>query len=105
MDVRDRIRKILEERGLTARGVSLEAGLSDSMLHKFLTGQTRSITVDNLEKLANALGVSLRYLMFGDRQDDNLHYIWDHIPRRQKDHALRVLRTFSDIPGDGTDGL
>lgn len=99
MDARARIQAILDEKGLSARKVSLDAGLSDSMLHKFLTFQTQSITVDNLEKIAKALGVSLRHLMFGDPDDEKVAYIWDRIAARDKQRALRVLEGFVEDDG------
>lgn len=100
MDIRDRIRKVLDERpDLSPRNVSLSAGLSDSMVHKYLTGATRSMTVENLEAIAKALGVSPRWLVFGDgpaEPDGKLVYIWDHIPKRRREQALRVLEAFVD---------
>jgi transcriptional regulator with XRE-family HTH domain len=94
MDARARIKSIMAEKGLSARKVSLDAGLSDSMVHKYLTGQTDSITVDNLEKIAKALGVSFRHLMFGDPESDKVAYIWDRISERDRQRALRVLEGF-----------
>lgn len=95
-----RINQILEASpGLTARSVSLEAGLSDSMIHKFLTGGTKSMTVDNLERVAEALGVNPRWLIFGDAPrfpDPKLAHIWDHIPERRRKQALKVLEAFAD---------
>jgi len=104
MDLRVRIQAIIDQNpGLTYRKVSLDAGLSDSMLHKFMTGQTKSITVENLEAIARALGVSLRHLMFGHPDDDKVAFIWDHIPERRRQQALQILETFADN-GDGTNG-
>lgn len=96
MDVRARIRQILDEKSLSVRKVSLDAGMSDSMLHKYLTGQTRSITVDNLEGVARALGVSMRFLWFGEDQHENVVYYWDKFNERQRRQALRILETLSD---------
>lgn len=100
MDIRERIRQTLDESpGLTVRGVSIAAGLSDSMLHKYLTGQTRSMNVDNLEALADALGVNSRWLIFGDAPklpDAKLVYIWDRIADLRREQALKVLETFAD---------
>ena len=104
MDARARIAKVLDEKGLSTRGVSLAAGLSDSMLHKFLTKQTKSITVDNLEKVAGALGVSLRYLMFGDEEHENIVYYYDKLPQREQKRAVRLLKALGDDTGDGTNG-
>lgn len=55
---------------MSVRSVSLSAGLSDSMLHKFLTGQTDSLTIKTAEKLAEALGVDARWLIFGEGDPD-----------------------------------
>lgn len=100
MDVRMRINQTLAgNAGLTIRGVSLEAGLSDSMLHKFMTGQTASMTVANLEKVADALGVNPRWLIFGDTPrypDPKLAHVWDHIPARRREQALKVLQAFAE---------
>lgn len=104
MDLRARIQAIIDANPeWTYRSVSLAAGLSDSMVHKFMTGQTKSITMENVEKLASAMGVSLRNLMFGDPDDDKVAYIWDHIPERRRKQALDILQTFTD-DGDGTNG-
>lgn len=99
MDIRARIRTTLADKGLSPRAVSLGAGLSDSMLHKFLTGQTKSITVDNLEAVAGAMGVSLRYLMFGDPDDEKVSYIWERIAEKRRKQALQVFETFTDDDG------
>ncbi len=71
------------------------------MLGKFLKGPERpggttSITVETLEKIAGALGVSLRWLMFGDPDDEKIIYLWDHIPERRRQQALAILETFAD---------
>lgn len=101
MDIRDRIKDaIARSDGLTVRNASLRAGLSDSALHKFLTRQTKSITIDSLEKLASALGVSMRWLMFGDPEIENVHIIWEHIPDRRKKAAVAALRAPADMDGD-----
>lgn len=89
---------------MTVRKASLEAGLSDSALNKFLTGQTRSITIETMEKIAAALGVSQRWLMFGDPEIENVTYIWDHIPDRRKRAAISALRALADIDDDGDSG-
>jgi len=96
MDVRDRIREIIERKGLTLRGVSLAAGLSDSMLHKFLSGRTKSITVDNLEYIAQALDVSLHYLLLGNPDYEDVIVIWDKLTGRQRRLAKKILKALAD---------
>lgn len=95
MDVKQRIRVIIDSRpDLTIRGVSLASGMSDSALHKFLTNQTQSMTIDNLERIAEAMGISLRVLLFDEEAD--IVQIWDRIPIERRQHASDVLATFAD---------
>lgn len=48
----------------------------------------------NLEKLAGALGVTFRYLMFGE--EGEVTEIWDRIPESRRCHARAVLETFTE---------
>lgn len=105
MDMRERIQSVIDQRPeLTVRSVSLAAGMSDSMLHKFLNGQTESMTIKTAEKLANALMVDARWLIFGEGEPDAFSSVGDlfaKIPPDQREQAIRVLETFART---GTDG-
>lgn len=95
MEIRERIRQIIDSRDdLTVRNVSLKAGMSDSNLQKFLTGATHSMSVANFEKVAAAMGVSVRFLMLGEEEAEIIH-IWDRIPDARRPHARDVLETFT----------
>lgn len=96
MDIRDRIKDAIAKKpGATVRNISLAAGLSDSALNKFLTRQTKSITIDSLERIAEALGVSSRYLQYGE-DGSNVEYIFKRIPEQWQGQALKVLESFAD---------
>lgn len=86
----------MEEKGFSARRLSVEAGLADTTVSKYLSGSTRSITIENLEKCAAVLGVSMRHLMFGEPDSDNVVSIWERIPNRNRDQARAILKTFAD---------
>lgn len=105
MDMRARIMAVIERSpSLSVRSVSLAAGLSDSMLHKFLRGGTDSMTIRNAEKLAEALGVDPQWLIFGEGDPEaasDIETIFRRIPAEQQDQARRVLETFART---GTDG-
>lgn len=94
MDLRARIRDALEEKGISATAACKQAGLADTTLTKFLNGRNRSLTVETLEKLADVLDVSLRHLMFGEPNADNVVSIWDRIPERDRAQARAILKTF-----------
>lgn len=65
--LRQRIReRIASEESLTMRNVSIAAFGSDSALHKFLTGANKSIKLDNLASVADALDTPLSALLFGE---------------------------------------
>lgn len=99
MDLRTRIQEEIDKiDGMTVRSLSIKAGLSDSALHKFMTGATKSLTTDNLEKIAGALGMTALQLWRGG--GPNVEYIWDHIPKRRQAQALQVLRTFAEMGDD-----
>lgn len=99
MDIRARIRAVIDANPeLTVRNVSLAAGLSDSALHKFLTGATESLTLKTVDKLAEALGVDARWLAYGEGDPEpatDIADIWDRIAERDRDQAKRVLESFT----------
>lgn len=105
MDMRERIKAVIAEKpGMTVRSVSLEAGLSDSMLHKFLSGQTDSMTIKTAQSLAKALAVDPRWLIFGEGDPDeatDASNIFKLIPPEHQELAMQVLRGFLRT---GTDG-
>lgn len=101
MGPRERIKAYIDERDqLSYASVSKAAGLSDSAVHKYVTGQVKSMTLENIEKVARAMGASFRWVVFGDGHPD-VENIWDRIPIRRRAQALKVLETFAD---DGTNG-
>lgn len=61
----DRIQQKLQELDKTARGASLEAGLSDAFVLNILKGKSKSPRGDNLSKLAAVLGVTEAWLLHG----------------------------------------
>lgn len=99
MDIRARIRAVIADHaGMTVRNVSLAAGLSDSALHKFLTGSTTSLTLDTVDKLAEALGVDPAWLAYGEGTPERatqISAIFDRIAKDDQDKALRVLEAFA----------
>jgi phage repressor protein C with HTH and peptisase S24 domain len=62
----DRIHRRLAATGKTARGASLEAGLSDAFIRNILTGKSRSPSADNLGKLARTLQTTEAWLLRGE---------------------------------------
>lgn len=97
MAIRARIiEAIAQIPGMNYRKLSLEAGLSDSMIHKFMTNSTQSMSIDKLIAVAGALNVDPRWLVFGDEiAHTALVKIWNTISEADKPRALAVLEAFA----------
>lgn len=97
MDEKRRIQAIIEARDdLTVRNVALKAGLSDSALHKFLTVEDQSMSIRNLRRVAEAMEVSLRYILFGEEGELEILSLWDRVAQRDREKAKAVLRAFAN---------
>lgn len=59
----DRIQQRLESTGKSARGASLDAGLSDAFLRNILTGKSHAPRSDTVEKIAKVLGTTASWLL------------------------------------------
>lgn len=57
MDIADKIRLIMKERGLKQREICRLTGVKPSTLSEILSGKRRMGSADTLEKLSNGLGV------------------------------------------------
>lgn len=105
MDIRDRIIMLIEkDPELSVRNVSLAAGLSDSALSKFLKGSIRSLTLETVDKLAEALGVDPEWLAYGvgdPERASSIDKLFKQVPEDQREQARRILETFTRT---GTDG-
>lgn len=66
--IADRIRQRLEATGKTAHAASLEAGGSPSLIPNILNGRSSNPRVDTLDKIAEVLGTTGEWLMYGAGQ-------------------------------------
>lgn len=98
MDMRERIQAEAAARNLSMRALSLRAGLSDSALHKYITGGIQSLTLESLTRIAAALDIPLKELMFGvdSKTAPDVLAVWDCIPDDRKSQAMTILRTFAE---------
>lgn len=82
--------------GMSYRKLSLEAGLSDSMVHKFMTSSTQSMSIDKLITIADVLNVDPRWLIFGETTPPNsVINIWDRIADADKPRAMAILEALA----------
>lgn len=64
-DIAQRIRDQIERQGLSARALSLRAGLSERHVGKLLERGAGNAEVETLMKIAQALGVNITWLLLG----------------------------------------
>lgn len=63
--------KLLKERGLTAKKVSLETSVSQSTLSTWTLPNAKPRNIDDVAAVAEFLNVSLNYLLFGELDQPN----------------------------------
>ena len=92
MTVSDRIRTLMEQRGLSYSELANAAGLAKSAVHRYATGLTDKVPTEALEKLAHALGVTPAYLTGWDEQPRTLaaHFEGEEF----SDEELREIADF-----------
>jgi transcriptional regulator with XRE-family HTH domain len=66
MDIGQRIKLALEERGLSVREAAGIVGISVQAMHAWIRGEVRNIRPANLFAIADATGFSARWLATGE---------------------------------------
>ena len=82
--IADRLRKACARKGVTPHALAKEAGVAYATVHQLITGQTRSLRTETLQRLAAAAGVSVGFLLGEDDATDI------------KAEVLAMYRTLSD---------
>lgn len=68
-DISNRLLPYLEAADISYSELSARTGISKSALQRYCTGVTEKIPLDRLERIAQALNVSVTYLLGWDVQD------------------------------------
>ncbi|MGQ7247225.1 helix-turn-helix domain-containing protein [Halomonas sp. V046] len=63
--VADRLAQALAGRGWSENELARQSGVPQPTIHRIITGESKSPRTGNLEKLANALGISIVQLTYG----------------------------------------
>ena len=92
MDFANRIRELREKAGYSQNELAGIAGVSQSHLRRVELGQA-GITIDHLQMVCDALGISLKeFFDFENTQDELLENVNKLLPK-QKQALLAFLRT------------
>lgn len=88
-----RLEEALEKSGRSKRSVSLAAGLGPGYVHSILK-EGKDPTIENLIAVANALEVSLSYLLYGYDVSKETEEILSLLEKRPQQRAaiLQLLR-------------
>ena len=98
MTLTNRIQSRLDALSLKPRAASVRAGLNTHYLQKVLSGETKSISVDALLKLAEALETSPEWLLLGRGPDEmppgatELLNLYAQLPDLDRKSALDYVR-------------
>lgn len=82
----ERIKNIAKKRGLTLTQLNDKAGLGTNSIYHW---KSKKPSLDNLQKVANVLGVTVDYLLGNEKKDDKGLTV---------DEAIDNLRAFQDRP-------
>lgn len=88
-----RIKKLIDERNLTAYVVSQGSGVKQPNLSRLLTGETKRPSAENIKLLANYFQVSEQYLLTG--KDDTKQ---ENTDMNMFGHYYRSSKTGKQLP-------
>lgn len=69
-DIPERLARLLKERNLKMKPVSLEAGLGETAVSDIIKRRAKSPRMETLTRIANAIGVDPQVLIYGDNKPD-----------------------------------
>ena len=92
MNVGKRLRTIREQHGFTQNGLAEYAGVSQTHLRRVELGQA-DITVQHLQLLCEALGISLQTFFSEPSEQDEMALALSRLSPRQQRLLLEFLKT------------
>ena len=92
MSFKENLKSELEYQGLQIKELAARCGISRNTLANYLTGHNSLPTADNAVKIAQALGVSVEYLMTGD---NSLQSLFASLPPKYR-RVLKAFRTLDE---------
>lgn len=73
MGIGSSLRTLIEERGTNVHRVSIETGVKASTLYSIIQRDSTKVDLDDLQKLADYLGVSISYFAATTLHNDDTH--------------------------------
>lgn len=69
--MRIRIKKLIEQNNINGNKLALKSGINRSNINRFLRGQNKSITIESITLICQALSISLKDF-FDDKVFENV---------------------------------
>ena len=102
-----RLRNAKKEKNMTNEELAELSGVPASTIDKIMTGKTRNPRVNSLISIAESLGTSLDYLLYGRTApsasnlsvfDNNLHEHFDQLNEAGKNKAISYAQDLASSP-------
>lgn len=102
-DLKDRLRAMMEKRGMTARSLSLASGLASTAVRDILSGRSATPRPSTILRLAKVLQCPVEELAGKDIFKE-VEYLFDHLPERMQEGKGRNVSAMAIGTGDDIDG-
>lgn len=90
LKVRETLTKLMAQKGIKVPTLAKISGVSKSNIQTWLTGSKPSI--EQLDKVANALGVSLEYLAFGRTEEEKFQSVLEKVVLHTGTYEISVKK-------------
>lgn len=101
------LRRLMKKHGLSARALSLKAGLNETFVKAVLAGRSRNPRTDTLGAIADVFGLKTDDLTGPKRPEEDYGPKIRRLPVSQRDKAIDAIHTLRDLldPDDGNQPL
>ena len=103
MDIINRINELCEERGISKYRLSQLTGISQSAFSK-MNRQQSSLTIENIKRICDALGISLAQFFSDDQNypdltedQKNLIDFWNLLSLSKREFVLDMMKKLKDL--------
>ena len=103
MDIINRINELCEERGISKYRLSQLTGISQSAFSK-MNRQQASLTIENIKRICDALGISLAQFFSDDQNypdltedQKNLIDFWKLLSLSKREFVLDMMKKLKDL--------
>ncbi len=102
-DCLDRIALLLSEKRISIRKLSMLTGIAPTTIHDIVNGKYKSVSAENLYKIAEALGTTVEFLRFGHditsvyKHSDEVNNIAANLERLNDDGLHKVEDYVDDL--------